>query len=92
VNQLKSTYHKSSSSSCVIDYAGRGKNIILPKFTSTPDDEDIVFIPIDKKFVYYDFMVDGHESSLGNYVKLVEESLGEGKNIFETRYNKYTFK
>ena len=92
VGELKSTYHKSSSSSYVIDYAGRGKNIILPSFTSYPDNQDIVFIPIDKKFVYYDFMVDGYESSYNNYVKLVKESLGEDKNIFETRYNKYTFK
>jgi hypothetical protein len=96
VNQLQSSYH-GNASSCVIDYVGRGKNIILPKFNSSPKDGDFVFIPIDKEYVYYDFMIDGdessRESSLKNYYTyFAKDILGENRSLFETRYNKYTFK
>jgi hypothetical protein len=92
VNDLTTTNHKSSSSSCVIDYYGRGKNIILPKFNGTPMDDELVFIPIDNEFVYYDFMVDCDKVSMNNYYLYFAEGKQKKDYLFETSYNKYTFK
>ena len=91
VNQLTTSNHKNSPSSSVIDYFGCGKNIILPKFNGSPLDDELVFIPIDGEFDYYDFMVDCDSVSMNNYYKY----FAEGKiknNLFKTDYNKYTFK
>ena len=95
VNKLTTSNHKSNSSSAIIGYEGMGKNIILPKFYESPLDEDFVFIPRpDSNIVYYDFMVDNDETSKYNYNKWL---FGDGTddnvvNLFEGRYNKYTFK
>jgi hypothetical protein len=90
VNDLSSSYHKTNSSSNIINYYGFGKNIILPKFNGVPLDSNFVFIPVDdNEFIYYDFMVDNDKTTMDNYDKY----FAEGKNnLFRTNYNKYTFK
>ncbi len=94
VGKLTTANNKSSGSSSIIGYYGFGKNIILPKFNESPLDEDIVFIPIDDNIVYYDFMVDNESTSLYNYQRIFapEGTLSNGKVLFKTNYNKYTFK
>ena len=92
VNELTTSNHKSSGSSVIIAYEGMGKNIILPKFNGTPIDSELVFIPIDKEYIYYDFMVDNESTTISNYDKYLAEPKSLGKALFDTRYNKYTFK
>ena len=92
VNDLTTSNHKSSGGSAVIGYYGFGKNIILPKFTGTPLDDKLEFIPIDREYIYYDFMVDAESTTMNNYYKyFAEDKLPEGKNLFEIK-NKYIFK
>jgi GH25 family lysozyme M1 (1,4-beta-N-acetylmuramidase) len=51
------------------------------------------FIPIGNEYIYYDFMVDNDVQSKYNYHKwLAEGKLPNGKNLFITEYDKYTFK
>ena len=92
VNELTTSNHKSSGSSAIIAYEGMGKNIILPKFNGTPKDDELVFIPIDKEYIYYDFMVDNESTTISNYDKYLAEPKSLGRALFDTRYNKYTFK
>ena len=89
INELTTSKHKSSGGSYVIGYHGFGKNIILPKYSGSPLDEDFVFIPIDNSnyVIYYDFMVNNNElQSKTNYI----EYFGEKLNFID-KY-KYTFK
>ena len=94
VQDLTSSNHKSSSSSMVIGYYGFGKNIILPRFNGSPLDDEFVFIPVDDEIIYYDFMVNNESSSLSYYRQYFapEGTLSNKKDLFETKYNKYTFK
>ena len=93
VDKLTTSNHKSSGSSAIIGYYGFGKNIILPQFSGVPLDDKLLFIPINDECVYYDFMVDNDITSKINYHKyFAEGKLSNGKNLFEDRYNKYTFK
>lgn len=93
VDKLRTDAHKSSGGSPIIGYQGFGKNIILPRFNATPLDEYIVVIPIDSEFYYYDFMVDNEATTISNYKQyLAKDMLSGGKQLFETTYNKYTFK
>ena len=93
VGKLTTSNHKSNGGSNIIGYYGFGKNIILPKFKESPLDQKIVFIPIDSDIVYYDFMVDDNDVSKSNYHKwFAEGKISEGKNLFETKYNKYKCK
>ena len=94
VDELTSSNHKSSSSSVVIGYYGFGKNIILPSFNGSPLDKEFVFIPVDDEIIYFDFMLNNDYSSLNNYRQVFapEGTLSNNKDLFETRYNKYTFK
>ena len=93
VNNLTTSNHKSNSASVIIGYEGLGKNIILPQFSGSPLDQEFVFIPIDDDIVYYDFMVDNDATSKINYHKyFAEGKISNGKNLFEDKYNKYTFK
>ena len=89
INELTTSNHKDSGSSYVIGYHGFGKNIILPKYSGSPLDEDFVFIPIDKtNVIYYDFMINDNEyQSIDNYRKYFGERL-----IINVDKNKYTFK
>jgi hypothetical protein len=92
VNDLTTSYHKISGNSSVIGYYGIGKNIILPKFNGSPLDDKFIFIPIDNDIVYYDFMVDNESISIFNYYKYFVEGKINKTYLFETDYNKYTFK
>jgi hypothetical protein len=93
VGKLTTSNHKSNGGSNIIGYYGFGKNIILPKFKESPLDQKIVFMPIDSDIVYYDFMVDDNDVSKSNYHKwFAEGKISEGKNLFETKYNKYKCK
>ena len=93
VDKLTTSNHKSSGSSAIIGYYGFGKNIILPQFSGVPLDDKLLFIPINDECVYYDFMVDNDITSKINYHKyFAEGKLSYGKNLFEDKYNKYTFK
>ena len=87
INDLTTANHKDGGGS-VINYSGFGKNIILPKYSGSPLDEDFVFIPIDSKFIYYDFMInDNEEQSKTNY----KNYFGD-KFIINISKNKYTYK
>ena len=93
VNKLTTSNHKSSGSSMVIGYYGMGKNIIMPQFSGVPLDDKLEFIPVDNEIVYYDFMVDNDSTSINNYYKyFAEGKLTNKEYLFETKYNKYTFK
>ena len=92
VNDLTTSNHKSSGSSVVIGYNGFGKNIILPKFNGTPLDDKLEFIPIDKEYIYYDFMVDNESTSITNYQTYFANPKELGRDLFDKGYNKYTFK
>jgi hypothetical protein len=92
VQDLTSSNHKSSSSSMVIGYYGFGKNIILPSFNGSPSDEEFVFIPVDDEIIYYDFMVESSSLSYYRQFFAPEGTLSNKKDLFETKYNKYTFK
>ena len=93
VDKLTTSSHKYSGSSVVIGYYGFGKNMILPQFSGTPLDNELSFIPVDNECVYYDFMVDNDVASKDNYNNFFNKgNLDEGKNLFKTAYNKYTFK
>ena len=89
VNDLTTANHKNNGGSYVIGYYGLGKNIILPKYSGSPLDDYIVFIPVDQySVVYYDFMInDNEEQSIVNYKEYINERI----NI-NTGKNKYTFK
>ena len=88
VKYLTTSNHKSSGSANIINYFGLGKNIILPKLSGNPE-KNFVLIPPSKnnnKCVYYDFMVDGDDTTKQNYEGYLD-------NIeFVTKYNKYIFK
>jgi hypothetical protein len=88
VSDLTTSNHKSSGSSYVIGYYGHGKNIILPKFSGTPNDDNFVFIPIQRDIIYYDFMVDDKDT-MDKYNSYFGNDLS---NIFKENKNKYTFK
>jgi hypothetical protein len=92
VNELISSLHKTNSSSYIIGYYGFGKNIILPKFNGSPIDDKIVFIPIENSSRYLDFMVDNDDLSMGNYYEYFAKGNLNRNYLFETDYNKYTFK
>ena len=92
VNDLTTSNHKSSGSSYIIGYNGFGKNIILPQFLGSPLDDKFVFIPIENDFRYYDFMVDDNNESKNNYYKYFAEGRIKKDYLFETIFNKYTFK
>ena len=92
VNDLTSSYHKLSGGSSVIGYYGMGKNIILPKFNGSPLDSKFVFIPIGNDIVYYDFMLDNESISMSNYYEYFAKGKINREYLFETGYNKYTFK
>jgi hypothetical protein len=93
VNDLITSLHKSSGSSSIIGiyspYYGLGKNIILPRFSGKPSDKNLVFIPIDSEYIYYDFMVNNDADSITNYQKWLYKGTG---SLFTTGYNKYTLK
>ena len=55
-------------------------------------DDKLSFIPIDNDYVYFDFMVDNDVTSISNYQKYFAEGKLNNKYLFETTYNKYTFK
>ena len=92
VNDLTTSNHKSSGGSAVIGYYGFGKNIILPKFTGTPLDDKLEFIPIDREYIYYDFMVDNENTSITNYQTYFANPKELGRDLFDKEYNKYIFK
>lgn len=93
VDRLTTSNHKTSSNSTIIGYYGLGKNMILPQFSGSPLDDKLSFIPIGNEYIYYDFMVDNDVQSKYNYHKwLAEGKLPNGKNLFITEYDKYTFK
>ena len=88
INDLTSVNHKDGGGVYVIGYNGIGKNIILPKFTASPLDENFSFIPSSTSIVYYDFMInDNDNQSITNYKNYFDEKM----NI-NTSKNKYTFK
>jgi hypothetical protein len=76
----------------VIGYYGFGKNIILPIFNGSPLDDEFVFIPVDDEIIYYDFMVNNESLSYYRQFFAPEGTLSNKKDLFETKYNKYTFK
>ena len=91
IGDLTTSNHKTGASSYIISYNGYGKNIILPKFHVSLSDDEFEFMPVDKDFIYYDFMLNGDELSKENY----NTNLVRGRrdtDLFETNYNKYTFK
>ena len=92
VNDLTTSNHKTNSNSYIIRYYGFGKNMILPKFNGTPED-DFVFIPVYNDSIYYDFMVDADETIMNNYNQyFAANKLSDNKYLFIKDKNKYTFK
>ena len=86
VNDLTTDRHKSKGygSEYVIGYQGFGKNIILPKYIESTDNT-FVFIPTDKNYIYYDFMINNNDfSSKGYYEKHFKPI------TIKTDKNKYT--
>ena len=93
VGKLTTSNHKSSGNANVINYAGFGKNIILPYFREEPLDEDLSFIPIGNEYVYYNYMVENDQSSIEKYTRcFAKELYDEGKSLFDINYRKYVFK
>lgn len=94
INDLTTTKHKNSSSSYVIDYYGFGKNIILPKYDSSPLDENFVFITSSNyNVIYFDFMINDNEILSKQYYKQylgIGEKINNNTNLNEDK-NKYTF-
>ena len=94
INDLTTANHKNNGGSYVIDYYGFGKNIILPKYTTSPLDDEFVFITSSKhNVVYFDFMINDNDNSSKPQYK-VYLGIGEssnGNNLNEDK-NKYTFK
>jgi hypothetical protein len=91
VGDLTTINHKNNPISHIIEYNNCGKNIILPKFNVSLSDDEFEFMPVDKDFIYYDFMLNGDELSKENYnINLVRGR--RDTDLFETNYNKYTFK
>ena len=90
IGHLTTSNHKSGSGSYIINYYGYGKNIILPKFNVSMSDNEFEFIPIDKENMYFDFMLNGEESSIDNYLRFLVRNR-RNTDLFETDCNKYTF-
>jgi hypothetical protein len=91
IGDLTTSNHKTGVGSHIISYNGYGKNIILPKFNVSLSDDEFEFMPVDKEFIYYDFMLNGDESSKENYNTYLVRGRRD-TDLFETNYNKYTFK
>ena len=93
VDKLTTSNHKSSGNSMVIGYYGMGKNMIMPQFSGLPSDDKFEFIPVDNDMAYYDFMVDNDITSMTNYYEYFAKGrLTTKEYLFETKFNKYTFK
>ena len=93
VDKLTTSNHKSSGNSMVIGYYGMGKNMIMPQFSGLPSDDKFEFIPVDNDMAYYDFMVDNDSTSMTNYYEYFAKGrLTTKEYLFETKFNKYTFK
>jgi hypothetical protein len=92
VNELTTSNHKSSRSSVIINYYGLGKNIILPYFRGTPLDKKFIFISIEEDSIFYDFMVENDAASKDYYYSFLVDGKLDREYLFETDYNKYTFK
>ena len=92
VNDLSTSNHKSSSSAYIIDYHGFGKNMILPYFNSSLSDEELSFIPIDNDYIYYGFMVECDDTSMGYYYEYFGKNNLKNEYVFDNNYKKYVLK
>ena len=93
VNDLRTSNH-GGGGTIVIGYYGFGRNIILPKFLSSPLDKNFTFIPMNNNSLYYDFMVNGSEherqTSITNYKVLAEKIISNPDSLFQ-QGDKYKF-
>ena len=92
VNNLSTSNHKYSSSTSIIDYHGFGKNMILPYFNGYLSDKELSFMPIDNDFIYYDFMVECHDTSMGYYYEYFGKDNLRNEYVFDSKYKKYVLK
>jgi hypothetical protein len=92
VNNLSTSNHKYSSISSIIGYYGFGKNMILPYFNGGLSDEELSFIPIDNDYIYYDFMVECHDTSMNYYYEHFGKENLKNTYVFDSKYKKYVLK
>jgi hypothetical protein len=66
--------------------------MILPYFNGYLSDKELTFMPIDNDFIYYDFMVECHDTSMGYYYEYFGKDSLRNEYVFDSKYKKYVLK